>query len=335
MVTGGSPCHYAPGEGKRKGENVAVAQCPASCGELIQGWILGSEKLVSCPVDWYSTVEVETGVPRKDERPLSRAMVDQLLAHWGYPPALSQQIRITLHSTIPVAKGMASSTADIAATAVATAHHLGHLLDEPTLARLCVALEPTDSTLFRQLTLFDHNTAATQIACPPPPALDLLVLESPLTLRTTDYHQLPREPGLLANASRLQLAWEKVQQACHCGSPQLLGEAATISAIASQQLLPKPGFDALLDWWKAQGSMVSTWRTAAASSACCWTAVGMTSNFCNGGWQTATSPPTGRSSICWRWCPGASSCSRPQASTRRNATSSWSFSSALRIATRK
>ncbi|MFH4122104.1 L-threonine kinase, partial [Acinetobacter baumannii] len=92
-------------------------------------------------------------------------------------------------------------TADIAAAAGATAHHLGHLLDEPTLARLCVALEPTDSTLFRQLTLFDHNTAATQIACPPPPALDLLVLESPLTLRTTDYHQLPREAGLLANAS--------------------------------------------------------------------------------------------------------------------------------------
>lgn len=41
-----------------KGDNVAVAQCPASCGELIQGWILGSEKLVSCPVDWYSTVAV-------------------------------------------------------------------------------------------------------------------------------------------------------------------------------------------------------------------------------------------------------------------------------------
>ena len=88
-----------PGEGKRKGENVAVAQCPASCGELIQGWILGSEKLISCPVDWYSTVEVETGKPRNDEQPLSRAMVNQLLAHWGYPAALSQQIRITLALT--------------------------------------------------------------------------------------------------------------------------------------------------------------------------------------------------------------------------------------------
>ncbi len=141
-----------------------LLQCPASCGELIRA---GSRqrKLVSCPVDWYSTVEVETGVPRKTS---GRCRGRWSTSCWptGLPPALSQQIRITLHSTIPVAKGMASSTADIAATAVATAHHLGHLLDEPTLARLCVALEPTDSTLFRQLTLFDHNTAATQIACP-------------------------------------------------------------------------------------------------------------------------------------------------------------------------
>ena len=121
---------------------------------------------------------------------------------------------------------MASSTADIAATAVATAHHLGHLLDEPTLARLCVALEPTDSTLFRQLTLFDHNTAATQIACPLPPALDLLVLESPLTLRTTDYHQLPREPGLLANASRLQLAWGESSTGLPLRQPAAAGRSS-------------------------------------------------------------------------------------------------------------
>lgn len=95
-----------------------------------------------------------------------------------------------MRSSIPVAKGMASSTADIAATAVATAHHLGHSLDETTLAQLCVSIEPTDSTVFHQLTLFDHNNAVTQIACEPPPPIDLLVLESPVTLRTQDYHRL-------------------------------------------------------------------------------------------------------------------------------------------------
>jgi hypothetical protein len=77
----------------------------------------------------------------------------------------------------------------------------GHQLDESTLAQLCVSLEPTDSTVFRQLTLFDHNDASTQIACESQPQLDLLVLESPETLLTADYHRIPRQSGLLAGAS--------------------------------------------------------------------------------------------------------------------------------------
>lgn len=225
---------------------MSVARCPGSCGELIQGWILGSEKLVSCPIDWYSTVEVRRGTPRPDERPLTRRMVNTLLAHWDYPIALSQSLRIDVDSTLPIAKGMASSTADLAATAVATAMHLGHSLSESELATLCVSLEPTDSTLFRALTLFDHHHARTQIACAPAPEFDLLVLESPRVLRTADYHRVPRDAALKASASELAVAWGKVQIACESHSASLLGEAATLSAIASQTLLPKPGFDTLL-----------------------------------------------------------------------------------------
>lgn len=225
---------------------MSVARCPGSCGEIIQGWILGSEKLISCPIDWYSTVEVRDGSPLANERPLTRATLEAVLAHFGYPAALSQTLRVEVHSTIPIAKGMASSTADIAATAVATAHHLGHRLDEAELAALCVSLEPTDSTLFDQLTLFDHHDAHTQIACGPSPEFDLLVLESPVILRTADYHRLPREAALQASAARLHQAWEKVQAGCASNSPERLGEAATISAIASQALLPKPEFTTLL-----------------------------------------------------------------------------------------
>ena len=225
---------------------MAIAQCPASCGELIQGWILGSEKLVSCPVDWYSTVEVTTGAPLANELPLSRAMVKQLLSHWQYPADLSRDIRIERHSTIPVAKGMASSTADIAATALATAHYLGHELSEEALAALCVSLEPTDSTIFRSLSLFDHNKGTTRIACHPQPELDLLVLESPLTLRTEDYHRMERNTLLQKQVTALETAWEKIQQACEQSNPRLIGEGATLSAQASQNILPKPEFKALL-----------------------------------------------------------------------------------------
>lgn len=225
---------------------MALARCPASCGEIIQGWILGSEKLVSCPVDWFSEVEVTAGSPLPDERPLTRAMVDRVLAHWQLPGKLSREVRIDCRSDIPVAKGMASSTADIAATAVATSRHFGFSLDDATLARLCVSLEPTDSTLFRALTLFDHNTARTALPCPGLPEMDILLLESPVTLRTADYHRLPRRQALIASAQALECAWQKVQQACRQNQPSLLGEAALQSAVASQALLPKPGFHALL-----------------------------------------------------------------------------------------
>lgn len=225
---------------------MSVARCPGSCGELIQGWILGSEKLISCPIDWYSTVEVCRGTPHPDERPLTRRMVNTLLARWDYPLSMSQTLRIEVDSTLPIAKGMASSTADLAATAVATAMHLGHSFSESDLAALCVSLEPTDSTLFRSLTLFDHLHARTQIACKPAPEFDLLVLESPRVLRTADYHRQPREAVLKAHASTLAQAWENIQTACESNCASLLGEAATLSAIASQTLLPKPGFDTLL-----------------------------------------------------------------------------------------
>lgn len=226
---------------------MALAQCPASCGEIIQGWILGSEKLVSCPVSWYSCVEVTSGAPLANERPLTRAMVNQLLALWQLPPRLTQTIRIDCRSTIPVAKGMASSTADIAATAVATARHLAQPLSQHELARLCVALEPTDSTFFAGLTLFDHHHASTQIACQGLPNVEVLVLESPLTLTTAAYHRLARQQALVANAQTLDSAWRKLQQACATDDAALLGEAATLSAQASQQVLPKPAFDTLLE----------------------------------------------------------------------------------------
>lgn len=226
---------------------MAVAQCPASCGELIQGWIQGSEKLISCPVGLYSTVEVRAGKPAGDERPLTRAMVNQLLALWEFPAEWSQQLRINLHSSIPVAKGMASSTADIAATAVATARYFDKTLSEQALAQLCVNLEPTDSTPFRQLTLFDHNQGHAQTAGLQQPQLDILVLESPHTLQTADYHRLDRHAALLTGAPQLEQAWQKTRQACETGCATLLGEAATLSAIASQLILPKPGFQRVLD----------------------------------------------------------------------------------------
>ncbi|MEK9495481.1 GHMP kinase [Photorhabdus sp. P32] len=232
---------------------MAKARCPASCGELIQGWIFGGEKLISCPVNWFSEVSVTDGVPGKDERPRMRQMVKIVLAYFGLSMEMARGLRISLTSTIPVAKGLASSTADIAATALATARYLGETLDETTLAGFCVQLEPTDSTLFSQLTLFDHQTGETQIACDWQPSIDILLLESPATLITADYHRLNRHPTLLENAVVLEHAWKLFCQAVATRNCLQLGEATTLSAQASQKLLVKPAFNSLLELVEQSG----------------------------------------------------------------------------------
>lgn len=225
---------------------MAEARCPASCGELLQGWILGGEKLVSCPIDWYSEVEVREGLPAADERPLSRRMLNLVIGHFGLDFEDLPPLRIECRSTIPVAKGLASSTADIAATAVATARWLNRTLDEITLARLCLRLEPTDSTVFTALTLFDHRRGTCHIPHHWLPQLEIIILESPQTLTTAAFHRHIGDDDLRAQAQQLDRVWQLFQQSYLERSPRLLGEAATLSARARNPLLPKPAFDALL-----------------------------------------------------------------------------------------
>lgn len=182
-----------------------------------------------------------------------RRMVETVVAHFGLPADTVRGLHIDFTSTIPVAKGMASSTADIAATAQATARHIGETLDETALAALCVQLEPTDSTLFRQLTLFDHQTADTAISCDWQPAIDILLLESPQTLNTLDYHRRDRWQALRSNADALGRAWRLFCAAVEARDRPRLGEACTISACASQQMLTKPAFNDLLNVVEASG----------------------------------------------------------------------------------
>lgn len=174
-------------------------------------------------------------------------MLKAVLAYFDQPADMTRGLHISFDSTIPVSKGLASSTADIAATALATARHLGETLDETTIANLCVRLEPTDSTVFHQLTLFDHQTAATQISYDWQPCVDILLLESPNTLNTEDYHRRHRLPALQASAPSLMQAWQLFTQAAEHHDYALLGQSTTLSAKASQHLVVKPDFSTLLD----------------------------------------------------------------------------------------
>lgn len=224
----------------------ASARCPASCGELIQGWIKGSEKLVSCPINWYSEVSVQQGTPLIDERPNMRKAVIKTLEHFAIDTQMNAELQLTLNSTIPVAKGMASSTADLAATIMAVSRWLNQSITIDEIAKLCISIEPTDSVLFPQLTLFDQLRGKYQQPLGDMPKMDVLILEPEQTLTTAAYRRKHNQSRLIASKEILDIATKKLIAGCENQSPELIGEAATLSAIENQKILPKPGFNKLL-----------------------------------------------------------------------------------------
>lgn len=223
-----------------------VARCPASCGELIQGWISGSEKLISCPINWYSEVSIYQNRDSINERPNMRKAIVKTLDHFGIDNNLSTELNVSLNSTVPVAKGMASSTADIAATVVATARWLNKPLTVKEISDLCISIEPTDSTIFPQLTLYDHLKGQSHKPLGQAPCMDILVLEPNNVLTTANYRRKHNQSKLKSSSKMLEKAAQKIEEGCKRQSPELIGEAATLSAIENQKILPKPGFNKLL-----------------------------------------------------------------------------------------
>ncbi|QXO16173.1 GHMP family kinase ATP-binding protein [Vibrio ostreae] len=226
---------------------MAEARCPASCGEFIQGWIGGSEKLISCPIDWFSTVSVTQGnAASSRQRPRMRQALELALQSLDIPASESDGLKIEFDSTIPVAKGMASSTADIAATIAATYRHYRQAISESELAALCVQIEPSDSTMFSRFTLFDHHRGAVTEQFDTVNNLDVLVLESTHQLCTASYHRIARQNQLQRSGAQLQHSVVQFAQALRSQDLYQLGHAATTSAIESQHIIAKPQFSALL-----------------------------------------------------------------------------------------
>jgi len=224
-----------------------TTRCPASCGELIQGWIEGSEKLISYGIDCYTQVTLQEGNDKR-QRGYSKAyrMLDRVLRYYGYGEKEGKNISLKIASDIPRGKGMASSTADLAATALAAASLLGKQISQLEIAKLCIELEPTDSIVFSDITLLDHLEGKTIRSFGSfPEETGVLLLEGRGTINTLSYRRTNRDELLKRNKALLEKAMNCFQKGMRYKDLKELGRAATISALAHQQLLPKVGLEEL------------------------------------------------------------------------------------------
>ena len=226
---------------------VSTVRAPATCGELVQGTRAGVAFHVTCPIDLYSTVTVElvegTRIACSPEHPKAGAGVVAALRHLG----VEAGARVTVHSTIPRAKGLGSSTADVAGTIAACALAAGRPLPPEVIARLALSVEPTDGSIFPGIVLFDHRHGADFEWLGNAPAMSVVIVDSGGEVDTVAFNRVDRGAVLRSLEPEHAEALALARRGLAKGDPALIGRAATLSAIANQRVLPKPGLPAVLE----------------------------------------------------------------------------------------
>lgn len=236
---------------------IGIARAPGTCGELVQGKIDGVNFLVTCPVEIYSEVTVKLNKTREVRVDLRltkvRQAVEESLKILGQT-GLGADVSVI--SAIPWGKGMASSSADIAAACAATAASLGTYFTPREIAEIALSIEPTDGVMYSGITLIDHVEGKVCRTLGPAPAMDAFIVDLGGTVDTLIFNA-SHDLDLLNKMKepRVAMAVEKIEKGLRCGDVTLVGEAATESAFANQHILFKPELEKLNDICRKLGGV--------------------------------------------------------------------------------
>lgn len=223
--------------------------CPGSCGELIQGVIYGRELLISYPIEIGTIISIEISEDYhcREIPPKIKSAVEKTLEFLNVPKRFSEKIRIERTSYLPVGKGMGSSTADIASTILGIGTLFGVELDSHKIAELSVSIEPTDSIVFEDITLFDSLKGEIVLPIAPVPSLKVVVLEGIGSVDTLEYHNRIGKI-IYPYAAEWEEAFLLMERSLKTRNWYEVGRAAIKSALIQQRILPKPYLNEIISY---------------------------------------------------------------------------------------
>ncbi|MGL4607547.1 MAG: GHMP kinase [Eubacteriaceae bacterium] len=134
-----------------------VVKTPGTCGEYIQGWYKKKPCLVSCPMNRYSIITLREGLGEWQYfKSKTRKMIELFFKRNGIPENEKKHFNLKIDTEIPVGKGMASSTADIAGIITGLSAYFEIKITPEEIGKYCTTIEPSDNLMFPKLNLFNH-----------------------------------------------------------------------------------------------------------------------------------------------------------------------------------
>lgn len=168
---------------------------PGSIGEIIQGNVAGKDVLLSCPVNLFTKVRVfESHNPTSKEKyPKCKKFMENMMKSWGYG-SLCNTFDIEIKSEIPIGKGFASSTADIMALYLSLIELFKKDYKEQEIMKQAIMIEPTDSIIFSEMTLFDYKNGDFKESIGNYMEFYVFVFEGPRIVDTIEFNQKIESP---------------------------------------------------------------------------------------------------------------------------------------------
>lgn len=230
--------------------------CPASCGEFVQGMLGKEEYLSSYAIDLYSAAEVKEKLSNINIGPSkSRRAIEKVFERFDLPIKESKNISLNIHSEIPVGKGMASSTADIGATIVATLGLIQKSLTSEEISKIASTIEPTDSIYIEKNTIFNPLNGEIIKYLGNIRNSKVVILEPNKTLSTTKIRNTPNYKDIKTqNKDIIREAFYMLEEGIKNNDLHLVGKAATLSSLANENIHKKQGLKEIIEISKNYGA---------------------------------------------------------------------------------
>ena len=168
---------------------------------------------------------------------------------------------VYVRSDIIQGKGMASSSADISVTAMATALAMDYNLSLKELEQICLSVEPTDASFYQGVTQFDYikGTISQPLGmCPP---LKILVFDEGGNIDTITFNQqVDLQTKILEKEPIIRESLDLFKQGLKTHDINLIGQAATLSAFGNQRILYKANlydFHDIGNYYNSVGTIIA------------------------------------------------------------------------------
>jgi L-threonine kinase len=246
----------------RRAAAIGVSAAFGTFGELLQG-VLPEEQaaddgdrgdrdfLVTLPVARWAVARFEldpyatelTVWPAHKKKALR--LTEMITADAARPTARPAGGALRIDSTLPEGKGLASSSADLVATARAVANALGEPMPPRRIERYLARIEPTDGVLYPSIVAFHHRSVRLRALLGSLPSMAVVSVDEGGAVDTVAFNSIPK-PFTAADQREYARLLARVSRAVAARDLAEVGRVATASARMNQVLRHKWSLESMI-----------------------------------------------------------------------------------------